>query len=228
MITNSRKTNSACIILAAGQSQRFGTNKLLSSFKGSSLFFYVIDLVLSFKIAHKIIIVVRERDERNLRKKYCNNKDVEVVLGGKNRIESTLNGLLSLDTKKYQYVYVHDGARPIISKRDFSVLKREMMSKDLDGVVLYTRAYDSTVLYEEKIENNHYLDKNKVLHLKTPHLYRVDSILESLLKYKRRGQELENAQILSEQGKKIGFVEGSIDNIKVTYKKDISIIKKLV
>lgn len=227
-IMNASKRKFSCIILAAGKSERFEKNKLFIPTGKGPLLFVVIDLVLSFGLVNEIVVVVSSSDFDRVKRKYSRNQKVGVILGGKNRMESTCRGLRVVESKGYTYVYVHDSVRPIFSKTDFLRLKKEIVSKNLDGVVQYVKIYDSVMGFEGNIENARYLDKNNIVQLKTPHIYKVDSILESLIKYTSHGRERENVEVLSSFGGKIGFIEGSVGNIKITYKNDMRVIKKLL
>jgi len=222
------KKKIACIILAAGKSERFGKNKLFVLLDKKPLLFMVIDSILSFKIVERIVVVTSEDNFDRLEKKYAKNQEISVVSGGKNRVESTIHGLRAIEQEHYEYTYVHDGARPIFSKGDFLSVKKEILSKNLDGVVQYVKVYDSLMSLETNMKNNHYLDKSKIVQLKTPHIYKVHSILESLIDHKSCDREQENIEILSSCGKKVGFVQGSVDNIKITYGNDMRVIKKLL
>lgn len=228
MITNLRKDNTACIILAGGNAKRFGRNKLFLTFNHKPILYSVVDSIVSFNLVGKIIVVSSKNDISRIKKEYSKNSNISVVEGGENRIASTLSGLHAIDEKLFPYVYIHDAARPIFSKKDFLKLKKEIRSVSLDGVVLYVKSYDSLVMFTGKINNNHSIDKSRILQLKTPHLYKVHSIRESILAHKSYQREYDNFEILLAQGRRIGYVEGSIENIKITYASDIKTIKKLL
>ncbi len=233
VLTMSMKSSNgkfACIILAAGKSERFNANKLFATLTKGPLLFMVVDSILSFKLLGKLVIVAAKGDFDRIQKRYGRNQEVNVVVGGINRTESTLRGLHVVAQGGYEYVYVHDGSRRLFTRNDFIRLKRELLSKNLDGVVQYVKIYDSLMSFDGSIENNNsYLDKTRVVQLKTPHVYKVGSILKCLTQYKPQvRRELENVEIMSLYGKEIGFIDGSIANIKITYKSDLRVIKKLL
>ena len=87
---------------------------------------------------------------------------------------------------------------------------------------------DSLVSIRKDNKHQCYLDKNNILQLKTPHIYKVSVLVKELCGLQFHDWGMENAEILSSRGKKVGFVEGSIDNIKITHKNDLRVIKKLL
>ena len=81
------------IILAGGNSHRFRSNigKPYQKIAGKSLLEINIDKALKFKQIKKIILVYNKKDSKRV--KSLKLKNVKLVLGGKNRQQSTFNAL---------------------------------------------------------------------------------------------------------------------------------------
>ncbi|MDP2631128.1 MAG: NTP transferase domain-containing protein, partial [Candidatus Uhrbacteria bacterium] len=70
---NSRQSDVACIVLAAGNALRFGRNKLFVPLGNKPLLFTVIDSIVSFRVAGKIVVVAALPEIRRVQKKYKRN-----------------------------------------------------------------------------------------------------------------------------------------------------------
>lgn len=99
------------IIPMAGSGSRAKTsmNKALVMINGKPLFMYAYELFKQFDC--EIILVCKE-DEIPIVKKYVDN-NVIFALGGNTRASSVYNGLLKAN---YEYVLIHDAARPFCTK----------------------------------------------------------------------------------------------------------------
>ena len=69
------KKNIGCVIMASGQSKRFGSNKLLAEFHGRSLMENALDLT-GGNLFSKRVVVTRSEEVRDL----CRKQNVDVIL----------------------------------------------------------------------------------------------------------------------------------------------------
>ena len=88
------------IILAGGNSHRFGSNirKPYQKIGGKSLVEINVDKARQFNQIKKIILVYNKNDLKRV--KSLKLKKIKLVLGGKNRQQSTLNALKHLSKTK--------------------------------------------------------------------------------------------------------------------------------
>ena len=102
------------IILAAGNSNRFGGNipKQFIRIKDRLLIDFSIATFEKIKNINKIIIVVSKKYYSLMVKEYPQHS---IILGGETRKESSYNGLLACD-KKTKKVLIHDSARVLITE----------------------------------------------------------------------------------------------------------------
>ena len=99
------------ILMMAGSSSRMNgnENKLFLPLGNKMVFQHSLDLFLEYNF--NVICVTKEEY-----KMYLNDYSdkVKIVLGGNTRQESVFNGLKACQD---EYVFIHDAARPFISKR---------------------------------------------------------------------------------------------------------------
>ena len=88
------------IILAAGRSHRFKSdiNKPYQKIGGKSLIEINVDKAQKFKEIKKIILVYNKNDSKII--KSLKLKNIKLIIGGKNRQQSTFNALKYLINRK--------------------------------------------------------------------------------------------------------------------------------
>lgn len=162
------------IILAAGVGARMnlGYNKMNLKFNNKPLYLYIIEKFKS--LGYDDIIVV------------CNDdiKDVDCVTakGGDIRMMSVYNGLKKA---KYDYVMIHDGARPFVN--DLMIKQIEEELNHYDAVLLAKRVTDTIkVLENGKLKT---LDRSKLIAAETPQAFKKDIIINSIEKAISDGYE---------------------------------------
>ena len=115
------------IILAGGNSHRFKSNigKPYQKIAGKSLIEINIIKARQFKQIKKIIVVYNKKDSKHV--KSLKLRNIQLIVGGKNRQQSTLNALKYLNTQKdISKVLIHDVARPNFSLKLFSSILTNM------------------------------------------------------------------------------------------------------
>ena len=102
--------NNYFIILASGQSKRFNSKKpkQYSNYQGKPLYKHSLDKALKSKLFKKIIIVVNNKNQ--IKEKF--SKNVSIIIGGKERSDSSLIALKFIRKYKPANVLIHDAARP--------------------------------------------------------------------------------------------------------------------
>ena len=122
------------IVLGGGKGSRadLGYNKILYKMKdGRTVLEKSCDIFLNDDDCQKLIVVLNEELP-------FNNEKVIKTKGGNNRYDSVLNGLKLVDS---EYVLIHDGARPFVTKDDINRLKTELASED--GAILVNKTVDT-------------------------------------------------------------------------------------
>ncbi len=189
------------IILAAGTGSRcnLGYNKLLYKINGKMLIEYTLD---NFKNG-EIVLVVSENDYDTFN---CYFKDIKIVIGGKTRQESVINGL---NACSYNDVLIHDGARMFITEE---VVKRVLEALKANvAVVPCVKVKDSIKNGEGKNIN-----RDNLYIAQTPQGIKKDLYLNVV-----NENCSDDVTVLEKAGYDVAIVEGNYNNIKVTTIEDI-------
>ncbi|MDK2808929.1 MAG: 2-C-methyl-D-erythritol 4-phosphate cytidylyltransferase [Clostridiales bacterium] len=115
----------SAIVLAAGRGTRMGSKipKQYLELCDRPILYYALH-VFEESSVDEIILVTSEEEISYCRKeiveKYGFKKVVQIVCGGKERYHSVYQGLQSI--KNSDYVFIHDGARPFVTKQEISEL----------------------------------------------------------------------------------------------------------
>ncbi len=115
------------MVMAAGEGTRIGGDvpKQFLELAGRPVLYYSLK-VFEDSFLDEIVVVTNEGMEDYCRKeiveKYGFSKVTRIVAGGRERYDSVYNGLKAMDDASgYDYVYIHDGARPFV---DVEILER--------------------------------------------------------------------------------------------------------
>ncbi|MAW75292.1 MAG: hypothetical protein CMG09_05130 [Candidatus Marinimicrobia bacterium] len=216
-----KKMNSV-IILAAGQSARFG-HKIPKQFSilhnKKSVLDFSVDIFINHCKVNEIIIVVPKLWKEKIQKKY---PDCKVIYGGENRSESSYLGLRNC-SKKCKFVLIHDAARPLISNQLIDKCLFALL--DNDGVIPCLNINDALISIDKKEIN--YLDRKNIKLVQTPQAFRYDKILSA---YNNQTNALDDFSVLINNKKKIKtlIINGCEKNFKITTENDMIIAKKII
>lgn len=211
----------SCIIVAAGEGKRFGSNKIFAEVGGKILLEYSLEVFDSHEAIKEIVVVLNEKDleySEYLISKYC--KIRRIIRGGRERSESVKNGLREVSG---DYVLIHDGARPNITKSLIDSLLLELRESD---VVIPAIPVRETVAYFESGILVRGVDRTNLYAIQTPQAFRRE-LLEKAFEKANRNYTDESSLIFDTLGIKAKMVEGSMDNIKITYPEDLNMFKRL-
>ena len=207
--------NNCFIILAAGESKRFKskTPKAYYFYRGKPLFLHSVDKAKESKKFNKIVLVINKKHKRFLRN--IKPKNVKVIAGGKNRSESSLKALKNIKNNKISKVFIHDAARPNLSlKLIFNLFKALKKNK---CVVPIIKTNNSAKLKEKnKLKN---IDRSKLYLTQTPQAFDYKTLLK--LQKKTSSKITDEASLFIKANKKVKFINGEIDNTKITSKSDV-------
>ena len=201
------------IILAAGQSKRFKSNKPKQYilYKNKPIYEHSVDKVLKSGLFKHVILVVK--NNFFIKRKF--SKKIKIIKGGRERSDSSLIGLKYAKKLNVKNVLIHDSARPNFSNK---ILKNILnYLKKNKAVVPYTNATDS-IKYNFKNTIYNLLRKNALL-TQTPQGFRFKDLYKIALNNKKNVQD--EATLFIDRNLKIKFIRGENTNYKITYKKDI-------
>lgn len=225
----------SAVIPCAGLGNRLkmGVPKPLILVDGKSLFLLTLEKVVSLEWIKEIVLVVNEnfidKVERIVKNKHI-SKIKDIVPGGNVRSESVWKGLDKISPES-RYVFIHDCARPFVSRELVSAMSRALEEdKSLDGIIpgipvksTVKKSKGKSGLVEET------LDRASLWQIQTPQIFKKDKLFES---YKKARGFFENftddAQIVEQNQGKIKIIEGEESNIKITTVFDVQVAGRIL
>ena len=205
------------LIVAAGTGSRAQLNqsKVLYKVNGKPLFLYSVETFLS--LGFEIVLVAAKTDMNEFRK-YIGEK-IKLVEGGKTRGESVMKGLREVITP---YVFIHDGARPLISKS--SILEIEKVLQLHDAVLLAEHMTNAIKINENNQVRS--LDRNDYLLAQTPQAFLTEKIRYA---YQRSTKSFDDDIALYQAfypEEQVQVIYNDEPNFKVTYPQDFLYVKQ--
>ena len=214
----------ALIILGSGDSKRFGSlkSKLFFKVNGLPIVNYTLknfqstfskkDIYITIpkKITKKESIYLQEFSENSL------------IKGGSSRSQSLKNVIRQLDLNKYQYLVIHDAARPNVSRKLVKKIIALLISAKYDAVVPCTQITDTLKVKSKR--NYKTVERDNYINTQTPQGIRIKNLLDKI--DNKSILQTDDASIIELSDKnKIKYLEGNKDNIKITDKTDINLFK---
>ena len=201
------------IILASGQSKRFNSKKpkQYNIYEGKPLFKHSLDKALKSKLFKKIIIVVNKKKE--IKEKFP--KNVSIIVGGKERSDSSLIALKFIKKYKPTNVLIHDAARPNFT---INLLKKLITSlKKYKAVIPAIKSKDSI---KYKIKNQIFnLSRDNSILTQTPQAFKFQDLYHLSIEQKK--VITDEATLFIEKNISVKFIKGENLNSKITFKEDI-------
>lgn len=199
------------LIMASGQSNRMGRNKLLLPFKDSTVIETVVDFFSEQAEVDRILVVSTSQEIKELLA-----TRVEVIDGGEERQDSVMNGLLELNPD--DYVLIHDGARPFLSQTAFNRCLEQV--KKRQAFCLAVPVTDTLKWVRDGALTTP--DRSEFFAAQTPQGAVVGDLVEAYRQAKDKNQALtDDASALELAGYSVVLVEGEYSNHKLTNPQDM-------
>lgn len=212
----------SAVIVAAGSSQRMGSDKLLHNLGIMPVLARTLLVFQDCELVDEIVVVTRmEKLEEvaELCKKYRIEKASKVICGGATRMESALAGVSEVK-KKAKLIAIHDGARPLVSVELIENTVRA--AARYKAAVPAIKSVDTLKLAEDGETVTGSLDRELVLRVQTPQVFDADLIKGALTFAAEKKLPLTDDCSAAElMGIKAHVVPGEEDNIKLTTPRDM-------
>ena len=207
--------NNCFIILAAGESKRFKskTPKPYYLYRGKPLFLHSVNKAKESNKFSKIVLVINKKHKKLI--KNIKLKSVKIIIGGKNRSQSSLKALKSIINNKISKVFIHDAARPNFSLKLISNLFIGLKKNKCVVPVIKT---NSSVKFKDKNKLKN-IDRNKIYLTQTPQAFDYKTLLN--LQKKTTSRITDDSNLFIENNKSVKFINGEIENSKITIKSDV-------
>ena len=149
-------------------------------------------------------------------------KVTKIVVGGTERYYSVYNGIQAIE--EAEYVYIHDGARPMLTQAVLEKLRTELMEHE--ACVVGMPVKDTIKLVDENNLVKDTPDRRKVWMVHTPQAFSYSLIKKAY----EQISDLEEQNITDDAmvventvGYPVKMIEGSYKNIKITTPEDLDI-----
>ncbi len=224
-------SRAAAVIVAAGRGERAGQStegpKQYRRIGGEAVLSRTLRAFAHCAEIDQIIVVIHADDAalyENAVTEYYEN--VRVVTGGPTRQESTRLGLLALNKNAPDYVLIHDGVRPFI--------EQELLARIFDNLtpqegVLPALAVSDTLKQSASDGTvRTTVPRAGLFAAQTPQAFPFNPILDAHEKAYLSGRSdfTDDASIAEAYGLSVRIIEGSADNTKLTWAKDIEMADK--
>ena len=212
-----QKVFCSAVIVAAGNSTRMGFDKLMANLSGEPVLQRTINAFEQNSNIDEIIVVTQENKLEEVAA-LCNawgfSKVKKVQVGGKLRMESVLAGVCAI-SEKAELVAIHDGARPLVSKKLIDSCVQLAANKG--ACVPCFRPSDTVKKVNGKGCVVETLDRSKVALIQTPQVFNpilIKGALTSALK--NRLEVTDDSAAAEAFGMKVFAIDGEKTNIKLT------------
>ena len=223
------------VVLAAGKGNRMNSSvaKQFLMLGGKPVVYYSLKAFEDSSVDE--IILVTGRDQRdycrdNIVKPYHISKVNQIIEGGKERYDSVYRALLSI--RRTDYVLIHDGARPFITK--------EQIEKIIAEVMKYKACILGTPVKEtiKVVDSNEFITatpaRSKLWAAQTPQAFAYEAIKKAYTIFHQEQDSMEtvvtdDAMVYETYlGNTVKIIAGDYSNIKITTPEDLMIAEALL
>ena len=224
--------NFVAIIPAAGDSSRYSGEvpKQFLKVDGRTVLELSIKPLLDFSECLGVCVLVPPEDQYHKALEIKDNPKIFLVEGGTSRIDSVSKGVKFWQQSElsYDYILIHDAARPCLRSSDVQQLL-DSIDSEVDGVVLGIPCSDTIkkVSAEGSLVLNT-LDRSKLWRAFTPQIFRKEVLQKNALEENIEKEFTDEASLVEANGGKLKMVKGFEDNIKLTFSEDLGLIKSIL
>ncbi len=222
------KKKVTAIILAAGNSVRYGQNrnKNLEVVNNQTILEYSLKEFNKNKKIDNIIIATKESDLEEINNIIYKNrsaKPIKTVIGGSTRQESVYNSINSTDSN---IVIIHDAARPMIKQEYIDKCIDEM--DNFKGVTIGVKSKDTIKIASNDGIIEQTTNRANTWVIQTPQCFDRLSLLEAHDKFKNDSDITDDCMILERNNEKVKIISGDYSNIKLTTYDDLNLVNEFL
>lgn len=216
-----------CIVVAAGSGSRFGSQlpKQFCLLGGRPVLMTTIERLRKSLPDQAEIVLVLSADYTGYWADLCRGHGFvspEVVVGGATRWHSVKNALDAVGPA--EYVYVHDGARPLVCADVLERLERALQL-GVDGAIPVVKLPDSLRMVTP--DGSASVDRSVYRAVQTPQAFDGKKLAEA---YRQEYLPVftDDASVMEAAGyRNLELVEGSANTVKITAPEDLMIVEAL-
>lgn len=216
-------SNTAAIILAAGESKRMGTiNKLFFPLNGIPVLAHTLISYQKCPLITEIVVVAKPSDFSKIQEfkyKYGIKKLTHIVPGGETRQESARNGMekIRADVK---FVAIADGARCLTTPTQIT---KVCLSAYRQNASCAAHKVTDTVKRATVLHNTtQTIDRNDLWEMQTPQVFQTSLYRAAMLRAEDSNLKVtDDASLVEAMGYRVHLIECGIGNIKITTIEDL-------
>ena len=225
MIDRFKTNRSGCtaVVVAAGSSQRMGQDKMFLPVAGIPVLARTLMQFQRCGEIDEILVVTREEkivEVADLCKQYGIDKATKVLLGGKERSESSAAGVFQA-AESSGYIAIADGARPLVTP--------ELIAQTVQAARKYRAAAPAVPVKDTiKVVENGIVtdtpDRATLRAVQTPQVFEADLIKGALTNAIEKKLPLtDDCSAVEAMGFLVHLIEGSYENLKITTREDLAL-----
>jgi len=217
------------VIVAAGRGERVGSPdegpKQYRPIGGRPVIAHTLDTFLSWQRRGPNLVVIHPDDQELYAAATAGlaASDITLAFGGDTRQRSVYEGLKALSATEATHVMIHDAARPFV---DHAMLDRiaEAFDNGVDAVLPAVAVTDTLKRSGNDGLVHETVPRSGLYAAQTPQSFLLSEIRSAHEKAAalRRDDFTDDAAIAEWSGLSVSIVEGSVDNIKLTVKRDMT------
>ena len=168
----------------------------------------------------QVVVVLSQYDQWFNKLEIANHSKITTVVGGAERADSVLAGLVSLPPQGR--VLVHDAARPCLTNDDLNLLIKAQTPNT--GAILASVVRDTMKRANADSTIAHTVDRDLLYHALTPQLFGLQLLRTTLQQALAQHITItDEASAMEWAGHPVTLVNGRSDNIKVTRPEDLTL-----
>ena len=228
-ITEKENIYVSAVIVSAGNSTRMGgINKQFLEINNMPVIAHTIKAFDHLDAINEIVVVTREcdiADVVSLIEKYNFKKVSTVVSGGETRQLSVYNGVINT-SHSADYVAIHDGARPLVS--DSVIINTLNNAFEFDAAATGVKVKDTVKVVDVNDNIVDTPDRTYMRFIQTPQIFKKSLYIDAVNTVENSKNFTDDCMLLEAYGKKVKFVDGDYENIKITTPEDVELAENYI
>lgn len=223
----------AVIIPAAGSGTRLGSPlpKPFILIQGKSILLHTVEVFLSHPKVCQIIVVTSkdwiEKVQSQLNEQVSNSSIKIIAIEGSTERQFSIYNALSVLSREADLVAVHDAVRPFISHSDIDKCCEACL--EFAGAVLGVPAKDTIKKVDKRQIINETPDRSTLWQAQTPQIFKREIFVEAYENAKKEGfVGTDDASLVERLGYSVKMIEGSRENLKITFPIDLRVAELII
>ena len=216
----------AGVIVAGGKGSRFGGYKQTTTLHNKPIYQYSVDIFNSSDAIDIVYLVIPKDLFPKITKHLSNlhsSKSIILCEGGKTRSDSVYNAIKKIKDH-IEIVVIHDAVRPLVQSAN--ILNVVNACKDSDGAIMAHPVSDTLKKVNKKLVS-FTIDRTNLWLAETPQAFNLKKLKSCYKKINKndRNSFTDEASLMERFGYKIQVLHNKTDNIKITEKKDLELVR---